>query len=497
MTDPVPFLRLSGLSKRFGGVLALDGIDWDVLPGEVHCLVGENGCGKSTLIKAVAGVHAPTGGTIEIEGQPVLPLTPSRARALGIQVIFQDLSLFPNLSVAENIAVESHLAGLLRPVRTRQMRALAEQVLKRLGFHLDPETLVGDLSVAERQIVAIARGLTAEARLIFMDEPTASLTRAEVKSLLAIVARLKRDGIAVVFVSHRLDEVVEIAERVTVMRDGRVVGTYPVADVDQRRIAHLMTGLDIGHTVVARDMSAAPPLLTVDGLTRDGEFADVGFTLRRGEVLGITGLLGAGRTELALTLFGMTRPERGTIALDGKLLHLASNRDAVKAGIAYVSEDRLSLGVILKQSIADNIALAVLQDLRKRFGLIPPPRRRRLAADWVQRLAIKVPATDRPVGTLSGGNQQRVVLAKWLAAHPKVLILDSPTVGVDIKNKAGIYAVVAELAREGVGVIVISDEVLEIFATCDRVLHMRAGRIVEEAVPGAVTEQALEARIYA
>ncbi len=497
MTDPVPFLRLSGLSKRFGGVLALDGIDWDVRPGEVHCLVGENGCGKSTLIKAVAGVHAPTAGTIEIEGQPVLPLTPSRARALGIQVIFQDLSLFPNLSVAENIAVESHLAGLLRPVRTRQMLALAEQVLNRLGFHLDPETLVGDLSVAERQIVAIARGLTAEARLIFMDEPTASLTRAEVKSLLAIVARLKRDGIAVVFVSHRLDEVVEIAERVTVMRDGRVVGTYPVADVDQRRIAHLMTGLDIGHTVVARDMSAAPPLLTVDGLTRDGEFADVGFTLRRGEVLGITGLLGAGRTELALTLFGMTRPERGTIALDGKPLHLASNRDAVKAGIAYVSEDRLSLGVILKQSIADNIALAVLQDLRGRFGLIPPPTRRRLAADWVQRLAIKVPATDRPVGTLSGGNQQRVVLAKWLAAHPKVLILDSPTVGVDIKNKAGIYAVVAELAREGVGVIVISDEVLEIFATCDRVLHMRAGRIVEEAVPGAVTEQALEARIYA
>ena len=497
MTDPIPFLRLSGLSKRFGGVLALDGIDWDVRPGEVHCLVGENGCGKSTLIKAVAGVHAPTAGTIAIEGQPVLPLTPSRARTLGIQVIFQDLSLFPNLSVAENIAVEDHLAGLLRPVRTGRMRALAKRVLERLEFHLDPDTLVGDLSVAERQIVAICRGLTAEAKLIFMDEPTASLTRAEVKSLLAIVARLKRDGIAVVFVSHRLDEVVEIAERVTVMRDGRVVGTYPVAEVDQRRIAHLMTGLDIGHTVVARDMSSAPPLLAVDGLTRDGEFADVSFTLRRGEVLGITGLLGAGRTELALTLFGMTRPERGTIALDGKPLHLASNRDAVKAGIAYVSEDRLGLGVILKQSIADNIALAVLKDLRGPFGLIPPERRRRLAADWVKRLAIKVPASDRPVGTLSGGNQQRVVLAKWLAAHPKVLILDSPTVGVDIKNKAGIYAVVAELARAGVGVIVISDEVLEIFATCDRVLHMRAGRLVEEAVPGEITEQALEERIYA
>lgn len=497
MTDPVPFLRLSGLSKRFGGVQALDGIDWDVRPGEVHCLVGENGCGKSTLIKTVAGVHAPTTGTVEIEGRPVLPLTPARARALGIQVIFQDLSLFPNLSVAENIGIEGHLGGIVRPVRTGPMRALAERTLKRLDFSLDPDAPVGDLSVAERQIVAICRGLTAEAKLIFMDEPTASLTRAEVRSLLAIVARLKRDGIAVVFVSHRLDEVVEIAERVTVMRDGRVVGTFPVAAVDQRRIANLMTGLDIGHTVVARDMSAAPPLLAVEGLTRQGEYADVSFTLRRGEVLGITGLLGAGRTELALTLFGMTRPEGGTMALDGEPLRLASNRDAVRAGIAYVSEDRLGLGVILKQSIADNIALAVMKDLRGRLGLIPDQRRRRLAADWVKRLAIKVPSADRAVGTLSGGNQQRVVLAKWLAARPKVLILDSPTVGVDIKNKAGIYAVVAELAREGVGVIVISDEVLEIFATCDRVLHMRAGRIVEEAVPGAVTEQALEARIYA
>ena len=497
MPDPIPFLRLAGVSKRFGGVLALDGINWDVRPGEVHCLVGENGCGKSTLIKTVAGVHAPSAGTVEIEGMPVLPLNPSRARALGIQVIFQDLSLFPNLSVAENITVESHLAGLARPVRFRPMRTLAEKTLKRLDFTLDPDALVGDLSVAERQIVAICRGLAAEAKLIFMDEPTASLTRAEVKSLLAIVARLKRDGIAVVFVSHRLDEVVEIAERVTVMRDGKKVGTYPVGDVDQRRIGNLMTGLDIGHTVVARDMSAAAPLLEVSGLTRDGEYADVSFTLRRGEVLGITGLLGAGRTELALTLFGMTRPGRGTIALDGKALHLASNRDAVRAGIAYVSEDRLSLGVILKQSIADNVILAVLRNLRGSFGLIPHGRRRALAAEWVARLAIKIPGLDRPVQTLSGGNQQRVVLAKWLAAHPKVLILDSPTVGVDIKNKAGIYAVVADLAREGVGVIVISDEVLEIFATCDRVLHMRGGRVVEEAVPGQVSEHQLEERIYA
>ena len=370
-------------------------------------------------------------------------------------------------------------------------------MLERLEFAIDLEALVSDLPVAERQITAIARGLAAKARLIFMDEPTASLTRTEVDRLLAIVARLKADGISVVFVSHRLDEVVEIAERVTVLRDGAKVGTWPVAEVDQRRIGHLMTGLDIEHAVVARDMRAASPLLEVQGLSRRGEFADVSLTLRQGEVLGIVGLLGSGRTELALTLFGMSRAEGGRILLDGRELDLTSNRDAVRAGISYVSEDRLSLGVVLPQSIEDNIVLAVLQQLRGRFGLIPPSRRRALAAEWVDRLAVKIPGLERPVQTLSGGNQQRIVLAKWLATHPRVLILDSPTVGVDIKNKQGIYEVVADLARQGVGVILISDEVTEVFATCDRVLLMRAGRIVGEAVPGAITEHEMEERIYA
>ncbi|GGD95476.1 ribose ABC transporter ATP-binding protein [Aureimonas endophytica] len=497
MPNGVPFLRLTGLSKHFGGVRALEGIDWDVMPGEVHCLVGENGCGKSTLIKTVAGVHPPTEGSVEIDGQSVLPLDPAKAKALGIQVIFQDLSLFPNLSVAENIAIESHLDALVKPVRIGPMRRIAREVLARLDFDLDLAATVGDLSVAERQIVAIARGLAGRARLIFMDEPTASLTRAEVDRLLAIVARLKADGIAVVFVSHRLDEVVEIAERVTVFRDGRKVGTWPVAEVDQRRIAHLMTGLDIEQKVVARDMGAAEPLLVVDRLSRDGEFADISFTLRRGEVLGIVGLLGSGRTELALTLFGMNRSEGGAIRLEGKELRLRSNRDAVKAGIAYVSEDRLGLGVILPQAIEDNIVLAVMKDLASRLGLLSPKRRRALAAEWVERLSIKVPGLDRPVQTLSGGNQQRVVLAKWLAARPSVLILDSPTVGVDIKNKQGIYETVAALAAQGVGVILISDEVMEVFATCDRVLHMREGRIVGEAVPGQISEHAMEERIYA
>ncbi len=498
MGEGPSLLRLASVCKRFGGALALDRVDWDVRAGEVHCLVGENGCGKSTLIKIVAGVHAPdAGSTVEIDGANVLPLTPTRAKALGVQVIFQDLSLFPNLTVAENIAVEHTLSGLARPARLRTMRRVAEAALERLGHTLPLSARVETLPVAERQIVAICRGLVGEAKLLFMDEPTASLTRTEVNRLLSIVQRLRADNIAVVFVSHRLDEVVEIAERVTVMRDGRRIGTFAASEVDQRRITELMTGHTIEHAVVARDMSSAPPLLEVRGLSRKSEFSDVDLSVRAGEVVGLTGLLGAGRTELALCLFGMTRPDAGTILMRGREVRLRSNQDALAAGIAYVSEDRLRLGLNLRQSIEDNLVLAILRRLRGALGLISPARRRMAADEWVRRLSIKIPGLDRPVQTLSGGNQQRVVLGKWLAAQPRLLILDSPTVGVDVGNKRGIYDIVRALAEQGVGILLISDEISELFATCDRVLHMRAGRIMAEVVPGRVDERALEAEVYA
>lgn len=493
-----PFLELRGLSKSFGTFRALDAVDWSVLPGQVHCLVGENGCGKSTMIKTVAGVHAPDGGgTILIDGHDVLPLDPARAKALGIQVIFQDLALFPNLTVAENIGMEQNLQGLARPARFRRMRAVAEAALARLEFDLPLDLDVGALSIAERQIVAIARGLAGNARLLFMDEPTASLTRAEVRRLLGVVRRLSADGIAVVFVSHRLEEVVEIAQRVSVMRDGRMVGTYPAATLDGRKIAHLMTGIAFDRHVAARDMDAAPVLLSVEGLTRAGEYHDVSFDLRAGEVLGLTGLLGAGRTELALSLFGMTRPDAGTLHVDGTARRFRNNGDALAAGIAYVSEDRLNLGINARQSIADNINLAILPRLAERFGLISPRTRRANAMRWIDELAIKVGSPDHPISTLSGGNQQRVVLARWMATQPRVLILDSPTVGVDIKNKLAIYAVIRRLSDQGIAILLISDEAMEIFATCDRVLHMRNGRLVEQFTPGAISEGEMEARIYA
>jgi simple sugar transport system ATP-binding protein len=492
------FLALSGIGKRFGGTKALDAIDWSVESGEVHCLVGENGSGKSTLIKILAGVHAPDpGGVIAIDGVTHERLTPQQAKALGIQVIFQDLSLFPNLTVLENIAIDLELGAALKSPPRAAMRAAALAALARLDAHLPLDARVGDLAVAQRQIVAICRGLAANARLLFMDEPTASLTRHEVDLLLESVRRLKAQGVAIVFVSHRLEEVVEIAERVTILRDGRLVGTYPAAEIDDHRLAELMTGSRIEHKLQARRLDATQPTLEVRNAARSGEFADVSFALHPGEILGLIGLLGAGRTELALALFGMTVLESGEIRVNGAPLKLRSNQDAVAAGIAYVSEDRLSLGLNLRQSIADNVSVTVLDQLTGKFGLVSSGDRSCMAAGWVERLGIRAGHVDAPVQTLSGGNQQRVVLAKWLATDPKVLILDSPTVGVDIRNKQGIYDVVRQLAARGVAILLISDEVPEVYFNADRILHMRDGRIAGSFVPGENSEHELAEALYA
>jgi simple sugar transport system ATP-binding protein len=495
---PAPFLVLSGISKKFGGTVALHGIDWSVDRGEVHCLVGENGSGKSTLIKILAGVHTPDpGGSITIEETRYANLTPNQAKALGVQVIFQDLSLFPNLTVLENIAIDYELHAPFLPPPFHTMREAADAAMARLDAKLRLGALVRDLPVAQRQIIAICRGLAANARILFMDEPTASLTRREVELLLRTVRRLKVLGVAIVFVSHRLEEIVEVAERVTVLRDGRKVGTFPAAEVNDHRLAELMTGTSITRQITARPLRDRRPALEARGATRAGEFEDVSFVLHQGEILGLIGLLGAGRTELALALFGMTALEGGEILLDGARLDLRSNQDAVKAGIAYVSEDRLTLGLNLKQSIADNVAITVLSRLVDALGLVLLRSRSRLANSWVTRLGIRAANVEEPVQTLSGGNQQRVVLAKWLATDPKVLILDSPTVGVDVRNKQGIYEVIRRLADEGVAILLISDEVPEVYFNSDRVLHMRNRRIVGEFVPGIGSEHALSEALYA
>ena len=492
------FVRIANVTMKFSGITALNALDWDVRRGEVHCLMGENGCGKSTTIKVLSGVNKPEpGALIEIDGKRYEQLNPHLSKQLGIQVIYQDLSLFPNLSVAENISIEDSLGRYTKVISQARMRERAKATMERLGVSLPLDAKVGDLPIATRQLVAICRGMASEARLLFMDEPTASLTRSEVDSLLDVVRRLKTDGVAVVFVSHKLDEVVEIADRVTVLRDGNKLGTYPAAGLNDKRLGELMTGMQIEHVVRARDCSSATAVLEVRGLGRDGEYRNVDFSVRRGEIVGLVGLLGAGRTELALSLFGMSPPDRGEVLLDGKPMRARTNRQAIDAGIAYVSEDRLSIGLNMRQSVQDNMVLAVLNRISSRGGWLPPARRARVASEWRDRLRIKIPALDAPVSQLSGGNAQRVVLTKWLATEPKLLILDSPTVGVDIGNKKGIYEIVHGLAEQGLAVLMISDEVPEVYFNCDRVLHMRGGELVGEFVPGRDSEAHIEESVYA
>lgn len=492
-----PVLSLAHVSKRFGSLTALDDVAFDLMPGEVHCLAGENGCGKSTLIKIINGVHAPeAGATITLQdGIPRPRLTPAQARAAGIHVIWQDLALFPDLSVAENVGYDTFVARPLSPPRPAALAEQARAALARLGLSIDPATRLGDLPIAQRQLVAIARVLAADARIVFMDEPTASLTRAEVAGLLAAVRRMTADGIAVVFVSHRLAEVLDIANRVSVLRDGKMVGTYPAQGMTQTRLTTLMTGREL--TTAPRSPAVFDiPVLSVEGLSRDGEFNDITLTLHEGEILGLTGLLGSGRTELALTLFGMTQPNRGTIRIDGVAQRFGSNRDAIRAGLAYVSEDRLNLGLIQTQSIADNAAMADLPRLGHRAWLAPGAITR-LARDWVDRLSIKAHDVALPVNSLSGGNQQRVVLAKWLATNPRVLILDAPTVGVDVGAKEGIFRIVRELADQGMAILVISDEASELRLNCDRILVLREGRITRTLDPHQVTETQIEEAAHA
>lgn len=495
---PPALIELQHLSKTFGGHRALSDIALTLPPGEVHCLAGANGCGKSTLIKVVSGVYQPdSGSVILVNQQPYDHLTPNQARQFGIQVIYQDLSLFPNLSVAENIAFDHNLHGMLRWYRPGRLLDTAARLLQELSFDLDLHSLVAALPISQRQQVAICRALVADARLVIMDEPTASLTRTEVDQLLRTVNYLKSKGICVVFVSHRLDEVLEISDRVTVIRDGGLVGTYPAGEMNNARLVELMTGLKIDYHVRDETKPRDRIMLEVEHLSRRGQYHDINFRLYQGEVLGLCGLLGSGRTELALTLFGMTRPDSGKIYLDSKPVRFKSQEDAIKSGIGYVSEDRLTLGLILQQSVGDNAVLSILHQLRNRFRLIDDNRKNRIITEWIDKLGIKVADVDQAVATLSGGNQQKIVLAKWILTHPKILILDSPTVGVDVGAKDSIYHLIHLLAAEGVAILLISDEVPEVYFNCCRVLHFKDGRILAEYRPNAISQQQLSVAVNA
>jgi simple sugar transport system ATP-binding protein len=486
---PEPVLRAEGVSKRFGGVVALDDVSFDVRPGEVHTLAGENGSGKSTLIKIVAGVETADGGRIEVGGDAYAHLTPRQAIALGIQVIFQDFSLFPNLSVAENIAVSTYIGQRRRTIRPAELRRIAAEVVSRIGVRLDLDALVEDLSVADRQLTAICRALAQEARIIFMDEPTTALTRREVQALFRVVEQLKEDGVALVFVSHKLEEVLQLSERITVLRNGAVAVAGDVSEFDRSALTVAMTGRALSDTPPPDSLREdAGPLLEVEGLTSAGRFEDVSFSLRPGEILGVTGLLGSGRTEIAESLFGLLPADSGTITVEGRRVRIRSVGDAIAAGMGYVPGDRLTQGVFLDQSIARNIVAGSIDRLTGAVDLLRPASAERVVQRAAADIRIKMASPEAPLRTLSGGNQQRVVLAKWLVREPHVLILNSPTVGVDVGSKHEILDLLRAKAGEGVGVVVISDDVPELVAVCHRVLVVREGRIVDELAGQRLTE---------
>ncbi|MGH9311246.1 MAG: sugar ABC transporter ATP-binding protein [Vicinamibacterales bacterium] len=470
-------LEAAGIEKSFAGVRALKGVSFDVRPGEVHALVGENGAGKSTLIKIMTGAERPDAGVLTVGGHPVRHMDPATSRALGIAAIYQQPSLFPDLTVAENIALALEPRGAWRRIDWAARGHRARELLGRVGSTIDPARLVDTLSMPEQQIVEIAKAIGADARVVLMDEPTASLTEREVERLFRVVAALRGHGVGVIYISHRLEEVFTVADRITVLRDGRTVATRPVAEIDRSELIHLMVGREVAAVFPKRAVTLGEPALELRGLTsRAAGVRDVSLTVRQGEIVGLAGLVGSGRTGLAETIFGLMPYDEGEIVVHGKTLRVGSPSDAIAAGIAYVPEDRRQHGVVLDMSVAANASLASLGAVSTR-GLIDRAAERARAREHVERLRIKTPSVLADVGTLSGGNQQKVALARWLSTRPSVIILDEPTQGVDVGSKAEIHGLMQMLAEEGLAILMISSELPEILGMSDRIAVMRGGAI--------------------
>jgi rhamnose transport system ATP-binding protein len=464
---------MSATSKAFGATQALDQVSLQLFPGEVHALVGENGAGKSTLIKIMTGLYTPDTGTISIDGEPVQLRSAADAQANGVAAIYQEPLIFPDLDVAENIFIGHRDRGFIS--HRRQMHRDAADILRALDVSLDPATPASGLTVAAQQAVEIAKAISLDARVLIMDEPTASLTGHEVERLFRQVRRLRDDGVALLFISHRLEEVFSIADRITVFRDGRRISTRSREDVTRDLLIREMVGRDADEFFSRSEHPEGEVVLGVAGLSREGAFSDVSFELLRGEVLGFAGLVGAGRTDVGLALFGIAPADAGTIELDGESVVITSPRQALELGIAYATEDRRHKGLSLPQSVTANVTLATLGEYTGRFGLLDGAAERDAATIMRKQLSIKTAALSTPVGLLSGGNQQKTMLAKWLNANPRILILDEPTRGIDVGAKADVHRIIDELAQQGVAIILISSDLPEVLAMSDRVLVMREG----------------------
>jgi len=470
-----PLLQMRGISKRYPGVLALDDVSFELRRGEVHVLLGENGAGKSTLMKILSGACPRDAGEILLDGRPVGIASPREAQAAGISTIYQEFTLVPHLSAAENIYLGREPVRVTGVIDRRRLIADAEQLLAALGVAIDSRTPVRRLGVAEQQMVEVAKALSIDARILVMDEPTSALTESEIEQLFAAIRRLTAQGVAVIYISHRLEELARIGHRATVLRDGRWVATVPLPTAVPD-LVRLMANRDIRDHYPPRTRQRGAEILRVERVTRGSRLRDVSLTLHRGEILGIAGLLGAGRTELARVLFGADAPDAGRVLLNGELLRLRSPADAIRSGIGLVPEDRKQHGLVLGGSVASNLSLPQLSRLA-RAGVVSRRREGNLASRWIGELRIKTPSPATRALTLSGGNQQKVVLGKWLAAGADVLIVDEPTRGIDVAAKMEIYALLDQLAARGAGIIMISSELPEVLGMSDRILVMHQGRV--------------------
>ena len=475
----VPLLSLVHAAKSFGAVQAVVDASIDIYGGEAHALVGENGAGKSTVVKILAGVHQPDAGELLIEGRPAVLAGPAAAQAAGIAVIYQEPTLFPDLTVAENIFMGRQPLLPARRIDRRLMRTEAAALFERLGVQLDPARISRGLSIADQQIVEIAKALSLEARVIVMDEPTAALSAAEVARLFDVVRALRAAGAAVLFISHRLEEVFEICQRVTVMRDGSEVLASELAGLTADDLVRAMVGREMPQRTAGERSRPGDEVLRVERLTREGVFTDISLHVRAGEIVALAGLVGSGRSEVARAIFGIDRYDAGAVTVNGKELRKASPATAMAAGIGYVPEDRRQQGLVMDMSIQQNVALASLARLRQ-GGLIRSAAERAFATDWAQRLRLKYGRLTDPVSMLSGGNQQKVVLAKWLGRRPALLIVDEPTRGIDIATKADVHELLVRLAGDGVAILMISSELPEVLHIGDRILVMREGRLTAE-----------------
>lgn len=480
MTEHYPpraLLRMTGVRKSFGAVRALNGVEFSLREGEVHALVGENGAGKSTLVKLITGALRPDAGEIEILGWRSEHPNPARIRQLGVTCVYQQPALFPDLTVAENLWLRLEAPGALRRVDWVDCRQRAQACLARLGVSIAPESEIRDLSMPQQQLVEIACALGSGARVVIMDEPTASLTQKEQHLLFAAVRNMRRSGVGVLYISHRLEEVFTLADRVTVLRDGQTVGTYPIADLTESTLIHSMVGRHLTDSTPATGAAGSEVVLAVKGLgCSQSGVHDINLEVRAGEVLGLAGLVGSGRTELAHILFGITPADRGSICFRGQPVSIRSPRQAMALQLAYLPENRRRHGIILEMSVAQNISMAIQQRLFPR-GWLRPHAELELARGFMQNLNVKADGPASPGSSLSGGNQQKVALARWLATQPKVLILDEPTQGVDIGTKREIHRLIRELARQGVAVLLISSDLLEVLGVSDRIGVMRTGTL--------------------